>query len=312
MLPFRGLLAYPVTPLGPDGAPDLGVLSRLVLDAARAGVDGVAVLASSGAGVTFDAAERDAVVRAAVEAAASAGPRDSADRASDRVPVHAAVSGASTREVVARARAAQRAGADGLVLAPFSYVPLVDAEVVALFGAVADAVDLPVCFYNKPVQTGYDLSPEVFARLVHDTTVVAVKDPAVLPTRDHDRVDALRAAGPGVSVGLSGDVPLLDDAPPADAWHTGIAALAPVEYLAVRRERADGTPTPEGEASRRWLLEVARATAAMRPVSALHALANALGVPTAPPRGPSLPVTAAEKATLRDLVARRPALPVVR
>ncbi|ARK04945.1 hypothetical protein B8281_09570 [Cellulosimicrobium sp. TH-20] len=50
MTAFRGLLAYPITPLTDDDAPDLDALGRLVRDAAGAGVDGVVVLASSGAG----------------------------------------------------------------------------------------------------------------------------------------------------------------------------------------------------------------------------------------------------------------------
>lgn len=278
------------------------MLARVVGTAVAAGVDAVSVLATSGAGVTFDDAERDAVVRAAVEAAGSTGR--------GAVPVHVAVSGTSTREVLRRARAAEAAGASGLVLAPFAYTPLVDDEVLALFSALAEAVPLPVCLYVKPLQTGYDVTPDVLARLVATTRVVAVKDPAVLPTRPAPRVETLRdAAGAAVSVGLSGDVPMLDDAPAADAWHTGLAALAPAEYVAVRRDRVAGTPSPEGARARAWLLEVARALATTRPVSGLHALAVELGVPAAPPRGPSLPATRDQHETLRSLVARRPAGP---
>lgn len=300
---FRGLVPYPLTPLTPDDVPDLAALARLVRGAGSAGADAVTVLATSGAGVTFDAVERDAVVRAAVEAAAHApgGP----------LAVHVAVSAPSTRDVVRHARAARAGGADGIVLTPFAYVPLVDDEVVALFRAAADAADLPVCFYNKPLQTGYDLSADVLTRLAQTARVVAVKDPAVLPARPAGRVAELRdaARGLGLDVGLSGDVPLLEGAPAADAWHSGLAALAPAEYATVRRERVDGAPTAAGEATRRWLLDVARALAAARPVSGLHALANALGEPTAPPRGPSLPATAEQHAALRALVARRPGGP---
>ncbi|MFC8923928.1 dihydrodipicolinate synthase family protein [Cellulosimicrobium sp. NPDC057127] len=297
---FRGLLAYPITPLTPDGAPDLGALATLVRSAGAAGVDAVTVLATSGAGVTFAPEERDAVVRAAVEAAATSptGP----------MPVNVAVSSVSTEAVVRAARAARGAGAAGLVLAPFSYLPLDDAEVVALFAAVADAVDLPVCFYNKPLQTGYDVSPDVLARLAEATRVTAVKDPASLPARPDGRAEELRAAlhGLSVDVGLSGDVALLDGAPAADAWHSGLAALAPEEYVTVRRERSTGARTRGGEQARRWLLDVARELAAARPVSGLHALATSLGTPTAPPRGPSLPATPDVAASMRALVARRP------
>ncbi|KZM79979.1 dihydrodipicolinate synthase family protein [Cellulosimicrobium sp. I38E] len=301
MTSFHGLLAYPITPLTPDDAPDLDALAALVRGAARAGVDGVVVLASSGAGVTFAPEERDAVVRAAVAAGSAAG--------SPRVPVHVAVSGASTREVVTRARAARDAGADGLVLAPFSYLPLDEDEVVAVFEALASAVDLPVCYYNRSVQTAYDVTPGALVRLARTTTVTAVKDPASTPARPAGRVAALRAAteGLGVSVGLSGDAAIVGGAEAADAWHTGLAALVPAEYVTLRRARAAGT-APDAQVVD-WLRALTDVLASLRPVSGFHALATLLGVPTAPPRGPSLPVPSDGVARLREVVARRPGRP---
>lgn len=302
MTSFRGLLAYLVTPLTPDDVPHLDALGYLVHDAVHEGVDGLVVLASSGAGVTFDAAERGAVVHAAVTAAAA-----TTGAAARRVPVHVAVGGTSTREVVARARAARDGGADGLVLAPFSYLPLVEDEVVAIFDAVADAVDLPVCYYNRSVQTSYDVTPTTLAHLARTTTVTAVKDPASLPSRPGGRVAALRSAvdGLGVSVGLSGDPSLVTDAEAADAWHTGLAGLVPREYVALRRARVDGgVPDPDTAA---WLRDLTGVLAGLRPVSGFHALANLLGTPTAPPRGPSLPVDDDGRRRLAEVVARRPA-----
>lgn len=302
MTSFRGLLAYLITPLTADDVPDLDALAGLVQEAARAGIDGVVVLASSGAGVTFDAAERAAVVRAAVEAGSTAGPTS--------LPVHVAVSAASTREVVAHARAAHDGGAAGLVLAPFSYLPLVEDEVVGVFEAVAKAVDLPVCYYNRSVQTAYDLTPGALARLARTTTVTAVKDPASLPSRPTGRVAALRTATVGldVSVGLSGDPAFVTGAEAADAWHTGLAGLVPAEYVALRRARVGALDLDPGVAT--WLRDLAEVLAGLRPVSGFHALATLLGVPTAPPRGPSLPVDDAGRRLLAALVARRPTQPL--
>jgi len=301
MSTFTGLLAYPITPLDDEGAPALGALGELVAATVGAGVDGVVVLASSGDGRAFDASERDRVVRAAREAGGS-------------VPLHVAVSAPATWQVLEYARAAERAGADGLLLAPFAYAPLVDPEVVALVRAVSAANVLPLCFYNKPVQTGYDLTPGLLAELAATTSLRGVKDPATLPTRRSTRVEELHEAvarassedvdGPGVAVGLSGDVALTADAPVADAWHTGLAALAPAEYVALRRSRMDGGGGPTPEAA--WLHELAVALGTVRPVAGLHALANLLGVPTGPPRGPWLPVPPDGVARLRDVVARRP------
>lgn len=60
--PFTGLVAYPITSLAHDGQPDLISFAHLVRNTAFAGLPGVTVLATSGAGVTFDRAERQSVV----------------------------------------------------------------------------------------------------------------------------------------------------------------------------------------------------------------------------------------------------------
>jgi len=298
---FTGLLAYPITPLDADGDVDLDALEGHVGRAVEAGVDGVAVLATSGSGVSFDDAERDAVVRVAVAAAGAS-------------PVHVGVAAGSAHRAAGLARAAVAAGATGLVLPPSSYLPLDEAEVRALFARVgAAASGAPVCFYNKPAQLGFDVSPALLADLAADGSVVAVKDPASLPSRPAGRVAELRSAAPAVAVGLSGDPALAGGAEAADAWHTGLAALAPAEYVAVRAARFTGRGAGDdggddgARAAAAWLLDLARAVAATgRPVTALHALAALLGTPTAPPRDALVPLTAADEAALRDVVARRP------
>jgi 4-hydroxy-tetrahydrodipicolinate synthase len=207
---FRGLIAYPITPLTVDGDPHLGRVAGLAAAAAAAGVDGVSVLATSGAGISFGRAERQAVAEAAVQAV---GPW--------RTPVYVAVSAPSTREIVALARDADAAGAAGLLLTPFAYLPLSDEEVRSLFIEVGDASSLPICFYNKPAQMHYDLSADMLHELARSAPIAGVKETSL---RDGltARVQSLRdAGGPDVAVGLSGELALLRDQPAADAWHTG-------------------------------------------------------------------------------------------
>ncbi|KRD47585.1 hypothetical protein ASE27_04650 [Oerskovia sp. Root918] len=306
--PFSGLLAYPITPLDQaSGAPDLGALAGLVAGAVRAGVDGVTVLASSGAGTSFSPEERAAVVGTAVRAARDAGP----GRSGSRVPVHVAVAAASAAETVRNAVAAQAGGADGLVLTPFSYVPLVDDEVVALFEAVAAETDLPVCFYNRPAQSGYDATPEVLAHLARHARLRGLKDPAGREGVS-TRLDEVRAAvdDEAFAVGLSGDLAMTEGAfttlPASDAWHTGVAALVPAEYARLRRAHVEGRPL-DAVAERSWLLALARELGRLRPVAGLHALAELLGVPTGPPRGPLLATPPEQTAGLRTALSRRPA-----
>ncbi len=280
--PFTGLIAYPITPLTNDDEPDLASLAHLVRNVAFTGASGVAVLATSGAGVTFDRAERQLAVQTAVEATLAVGTNDGARESV--LPVYAAVSAPSTREVLRLAQDAERAGAAALLLTPFSYLPLSDTEVRALFGAVAEVTGLPICFYNKPVQTQFDVSPATLAFLAVNAHVMAIKD-----TMRRDGVagrvsDLKDAVGPDFSIGLSSDVQLLEQLPDVDAWHTGLAGMLPGEYAEVWRAARNGADQGAGLVR---LQKIAHLLAGMpHPIGALHALGTALRVPTPGPRGP--------------------------
>ncbi|MHA7176432.1 dihydrodipicolinate synthase family protein [Arthrobacter sp. Sr24] len=287
---FTGLLGYPITPLKHDDEPDLGALAHLVGNCALAGLSGVTVLATSGAGVTFNRAERESVVLTAVEVASRVA--NTVDVLKTALPVYAAVSAPSTLEIVALAKDAERAGVAGLVLAPFSYLPLSDAEVRTLFLTLSEATSLPICFYNKPAQTQYDLSPDTLAYLAVHSNVVAVKE-TMRRENVAARVQQLReAVGTDFSLGLSSDVQLLAELPTADAWHTGLAALLPGDYVRVWQQASAGKQQG-AELSR--LQRIAQSLAGMpHPIGALHALSNVIGVPTQGPRGPYAAATQEE------------------
>lgn len=288
--PFTGLIAYPITPLTIADAPNLAAVAQLVAEAAAAGVNGITVLASSGAGVTFDRTERRRVLETAVKAAAGSG-----------VPIYTAITAVSTREVTALATDAEKAGAAGVLLAPFGYYPLVDAEVRTLFKAVGDATGLPICFYNKPVQLQYDVTPDTLLELARSMNLRGVKE-STARADVAGRVGQIRSVvGPDVAIGLSGDMALLRDLPVADAWHTGLAALLPVEYASVWQ--AADAAGPELGRLRAVGSELAQIP---RWIGALHALASLRGVQTQGPRGPFASALPEDIARLQRLLASLP------
>src|SRR6185437_11691345 len=99
----------------------------------------------------------------------------------------------TTSLAVEHARAARRAGVDGLVLtAPF-YATFSQDEIVAHFQAVRDAVDLPILAYDIPSTVHVKLQCDTVARMAHDGLIVGIKDSSgddanfrgvILATRD--------------------------------------------------------------------------------------------------------------------------------
>ena len=167
---FTGLVAYPITPFQQGGRLDLESFGRYVGRLSRSGVDALVVLGSSGSFAYLSGEERAEVVGVAVEAARGSG-----------VPVGAGISAMTTREVLEMAYAAENGGADGLVLNPLSYIPLVSQEIADQVETVSGAVSLQLCIYNNPTTTGFTYPVELAAELSWLENVSAFKDTADSP-----------------------------------------------------------------------------------------------------------------------------------
>ncbi len=113
---------------------------------------GLTPLGSTGEFAYLNAEQREAVVRATIEAAGK------------RVPVIAGVASTATADAVAQAKNYQRLGADGILAICEAYFPLKDAQVEHYFRAIADAVDIPVVLYTNPNFQRSDLTLDVIAR----------------------------------------------------------------------------------------------------------------------------------------------------
>lgn len=286
---FTGVVAYPVTPFDSQGAVNCAELKLLVGRLAQSGVDTVTVLGSSGSFAYLDVNERLRVLEAAVEAAG------------DQLPVAVGISAVATRDVIAGARAAERAGAAGVVLSPVSYLPLTDDEVAALVEEVADATSLPICLYNNPTTTQFSFGLELIARLSAIPTVSAFKDTAETPGVFAERVRGLQTLlDRPISHGASGDTLIATGEVTADAWHTGLAALLPASYRAFRAAVLSGDDS-RISMERSRLIPVVDAVQRLRKLSGLHALAKACGVDAGDPRPPLLPIAGSEQRELARL-----------
>jgi 4-hydroxy-tetrahydrodipicolinate synthase len=82
----------------------------------------------------------------------------------------------NTAESARFAKAAAKAGADGLmVVGPYYNKPNRDGQ-LAHFTRVSDASDLPILLYNIPGRTGLRVAHDVIIELVETTHVAALKD----------------------------------------------------------------------------------------------------------------------------------------
>ncbi|WP_439382864.1 4-hydroxy-tetrahydrodipicolinate synthase [Amycolatopsis lexingtonensis] len=164
MTDFGTNLVAMVTPMEPGGAISEPGLTRLVEHLLTGGADGLVVGGTTGEAPTLSAAESAGLVRSVVA------------RTGGRAAVIAGVGTYDTAESIRRAREAEAAGADGLLLVCPYYSRPTQAGVRAHCLAVADATELPVMLYDVPARAGIAMAPETLIELAAHPRIRAVKD----------------------------------------------------------------------------------------------------------------------------------------
>ncbi|MFW5939098.1 MAG: dihydrodipicolinate synthase family protein [Halolamina sp.] len=163
-LGLHGVVPPTVTAFEADGAVDVETTAahaRFVVDR---GVHGVFPLGTNGEFALLGPDERDAVVRAVV------------DEVGGEVPVIAGVGEPATARTIERARAAERAGADGVVVVTPYYYPLDGDAALDHYRTVCEAVGCSVYVYHIPSKAGNELSLDTLEEIAAIENVAGLKD----------------------------------------------------------------------------------------------------------------------------------------
>ncbi len=192
---LRGIVVPMVTPLRDDAQTvhEAGV-HQLVNRLIAQGVHGIFVGGTTGEVWALDDEQWSRLVRFASEAVQG------------RTPLYVGVSHHSTAAAVARARLAERLGADVVVaLLPY-YIPSSQADIVRHFQALAAATTLPIVVYQYPGITKSSITLATYVELAKIPGIVGVKDSLTDATEFHHMVLTLRAGGQDFRLFLGSDV----------------------------------------------------------------------------------------------------------
>ncbi|MFG3163097.1 4-hydroxy-tetrahydrodipicolinate synthase [Streptomyces sp. NPDC048232] len=283
--PFGRALCAMITPFTDSGALDLDGAQRLADRLVAAGCDGLVLSGTTGESPTTTDAEKSALVTAVREAVG------------DRAALVAGVGTADTRHTVELALAAEKAGADGLlVVAPYYSRPPQDA-LEAHFREIADACGLPLTLYDIPGRTGTRIEPDTLVRLAGHPRIVAVKDCSydLLGTQKVlSRTDLAYYAGCDEQI-------LALYALGAAGYVSTVANVVPGLFRALLDAFDAGDTTGAARLQRRALALIEPMMAAGLPGTVTtKALLGALGLPSGPVRAP---LRAADRETADSLLA---------
>jgi len=163
--PFGRLLTAMMTPFAPDGSLDVAGAQKLaayLVDEQRN--DGLVISGTGGETPTTTDAEKETLLRAVVEAVG------------ERCKIVAGVGTNNTAHTLELARAAEKAGAHGLLVVTPYYNKPPQSGVAKHFTTVADATGLPVMLYDIPHRSGIAIATETLVRVAEHPNIVAVKD----------------------------------------------------------------------------------------------------------------------------------------
>jgi 4-hydroxy-tetrahydrodipicolinate synthase len=279
--PFHGVLPALITPFTDDGkAIDTHALAAIVERLVGAGVGGLVPGGSTGEFTTLTNAERRRLVEVTVEAAAG------------RVPVVAGTGALSTRETVELSVHAEQTGAAAVMVVPPFYDALSWRELLAHYTAVADAIAIPIMYYNLPSATGVKLT----AAQLRDLPVACLKDTggdAVAAT------ELIQTDGPTLLNGWDTlTFAALAAGVRAVVW--GAASIVPEQCVELHRLLVDDIDLRAARESWARLWPLCRFLEAHSYPAAVKAACRLVGDSTGPVRAPLLPL---DEAAIGELAA---------
>lgn len=186
---FTGTYTAIVTPFR-RGAVAYDELRKFVNFQIKGGISGLVPVGTTGESPTVDHEEHLDVIRCTIETTRG------------RVPVIAGTGSNSTREAIDMTKAADEAGADGLLLVAPYYNRPTQEGLFRHFAAIAEVTDKPIVLYSIPGRCGVEIGVKVIERLrARYPHVAHIKEAG----GSVDRVDQIVSAlGKDMTV-LSGD-----------------------------------------------------------------------------------------------------------
>lgn len=175
-IPFKGVIAYPITPFDNNEQVDIPLFRKLVERLVVSGSKGIAPLGSTGVLPYLTDTEKEAITEATIQQVAG------------RIPTLVGVSNLTTERTIYHAKFAEKAGATAVMIIPMSYWKLTDDEIVKHYDSVASKISVPIMAYNNPATGGVDMSPALLKRLLGIPNVTMIKE----STGDVQRMHYLR------------------------------------------------------------------------------------------------------------------------
>lgn len=294
---WKGVYPALTTQFRADQSLDIDATARHLETMIRAGIHGVILLGSVGENTALEYPEKLTVLKELLAVIRG------------RIPVLSGVAEYTTALASRYARDAEKIGLDGLMVLPAMVYKADRREAIAHFRAVARASGLPVMIYNNPPSYFVDLTPDCFAELADEPTLVAIKESSDNPRRLTDIVNLLGDR----YILFSGvdDLVLESVLLGAQGWVSGLVNAFPEENR-VLWDLATAGRWEEARELYRWYTPLLHLDTKIKLVQYIKLAMAETGLGSEITRAPRLPIVGAEReevlGIIRQAIRTRPAL----
>ncbi len=218
-LNWQGVFPALTTKFTADDKLDLPLFEKNLSAQLEAGVNGIILGGTLGESSVLSNEEKFDLLRFAV------------DKVAGKVPVIMNIAEGSTREAVKLANESEKCGAKGLMMLPPMRYKSDHRETVEYFKDVANSTSLPIMIYNNPVDYKIEVTLDMFAELVENKNIQAVKE----STRDVSNVTRMiNRFGDRFKILCGVDTIAMEELMlGAHGWVAGLVCAFPKETVAV-------------------------------------------------------------------------------
>lgn len=158
---FRGVCTALVTPFCKTGI-HWGMLERLIAFQEENGIQTLVLCGTTGEAATLSDSEKLSILRFAREKC--------------HCRILMGTGSNCTEHAVALSVHAQQLGADGLLVVSPYYNKATESGLIAHYGAIAEATEIPVILYNVPSRTGVNIPVSVYQKLSKYSNIIGIKE----------------------------------------------------------------------------------------------------------------------------------------
>ncbi len=294
---WKGVFPALLTPFTANEEIDLPMFEKNLQAQLDAGVHGVIIGGSLGEASTITAAEKEQLIKHAIQFL------------NGKIPVIMNIAESTTKDAVQQAANAKAWGAAGLMLLPPMRYKSDDRETVEYFKTIAKSTDLPIMIYNNPVDYKIDVTLDMFEELIECNNITAVKE----STRDVTNVTRLiNRFGGRLKILCGVDTLAMEElCLGADGWVAGLVCAFPKETVTIFNLVKEGK-IAEAAKIYRWFMPLLELDIHPKLVQYIKLAATQTGIGSEYVRGPRLTLQGSERERIlkiiNDGIAARPVL----